>query len=183
MSRTIFAPLAAAVLAVIAGCSDTAPTAPRGDLAAGPTLARAEAVLGNPQFAANFTTCTKTPTGIACDYKITGLGSTSTTAVTLSAAVLFNGQCRNNGGQIVEVKDFATTASVTQPDLRPENGQLTGSISASLADAATPTARQVCPNGNWTIVNPTLSFQGGFELFAVVSSGNTQLRIDSEFTL
>jgi hypothetical protein len=183
LSRTIFVPLAAAALAVIAGCSDTAPTAPRGGLAAGPALARAEAVLGNPKFAASFTTCAATPTEIACDYKITGLGSTSTTAVTLSAAVLFNGQCRNKGGQIVEVKDFATTTSVTQPDLRPENGQLTGSISASLADASTPTARQVCPNGNWTIENPVLSFQGGYELFAVVSSGNAQLRIDSEFTL
>ena len=97
------------------------------------------------------------------------------------ADVLFDCQCRNNGGQIVEVKDFATTISVPQLNQQPENGQITNSIGASLADAEIPSANEVCPNGKWDIVNPQLAFAGGFQLYAVVSSGNASETIYSEY--
>lgn len=175
-------------LVLVVACSDrgTVPTDPTGTNA--PALSKS-GTLGNPQFSGQFTTCSPTapvPSGtdhISCDYKITGGGNTESATISLTAPVLFNGQCRNNGGQIVPVKNFALTLTATQPNVTFQNGQITSSITVSLSSAQPPSARAVCPNGNWTIQNSNFAFAGNYELSALVFSGNSSVTIFSEFTL
>ena len=176
--------LAVAALALAAACSDpsSGPTAPGSPASKGSTL-------GNPQFAEQFTTCSPAApvpagtTSIGCDYKITGGGNTESATITLAAPVLMDGQCQNNGGQIVPVKDWGLTVSATQPNVRFENGQITGSISVSLSQAQLPSAKTVCPNGNWSLQNTSTRFAGGYQLSAQVFSGNASIIIYSQFTL
>lgn len=176
--------LAVAALALAAACSDpsSGPTAPGSPASKGSTL-------GNPQFAEQFTSCSPAAplpfgtTDIGCDYKITGGGNTESATITLAAPVLMDGQCQNNGGQIVPVKDWGLTVAATQPNIRFENGQISGSISVSLSQAQLPSAKTVCPNGNWVLQNTSTRFSGGYQLSAQVFSGNASLIIYSQFTL
>jgi hypothetical protein len=175
--------LTVAVLALAAACSDPSsiPTAPGSPAAKGSTL-------GNPQFAQQFTTCSPAapvPSGttdIGCDYKITGGGNTESATITLAAPVLMDGQCQNNGGQIVPVKNWGLTVSATQPNVSFQNGQITASIAVSLSQAQLPSARTVCPNGNWRLQNTSTRFAGGYQLSAEVFSGNASIVIYSQFT-
>ena len=61
-------------------------------------------------------------------------------------------QCRNRGGQIVEVKSQAEAAPTTTGELEPKNGRL---LVPSLNSGPVPSdedleAMATCPNGNWT---------------------------------
>lgn len=178
--------LVVAALVLAAACSDpgTSPTAP---LASAP--ASAKSTLGNPQFSSQFTVCNPgepLPPGtthVGCDYKITGGGNTASATITLEAPVLFDGRCQNNGGQVVPVKDFALTISASQPNLRLENGQISGSISVDLSQAVPPGARAVCPNGNWTVIPETFAFAGRYQLSALVFSGTSSITILSAYQL
>ncbi|SAL43482.1 hypothetical protein [Caballeronia concitans] len=81
---------------------------------------------------------------------IGGVGHTNAVA-TLSATYSATVQCRNHGGQIVNVKT-QTVASSSSGQLTPSrNGQL---IVPSLSTTAPTTqelvAMATCPNGNWT---------------------------------
>jgi hypothetical protein len=100
----------------------------------------------------------------------------------LSAQVTVSGQCRNHGGQIVEAKDFTSTVSGSQLNVRPENGQVTGSITVSASSSANPSVTDVCPNGNWTLFNVTKSFVSSPDLYAIVHhQDGSATRIDSAF--
>ena len=84
-------------------------------------------------------------------FELAGVGNTNATA-TLTATYTATVQCRNNGGQIVEVKSQVKTAPVTTGSLSPKNGRLTV---PELTSSPVPTAAQfealaTCPNGNWT---------------------------------
>lgn len=170
---------AAAALLAAAACADplTSP-APTPDMRA--SLATTGG--GSPKFSAKETDCSSGSTSIYCTYKITGLGNTDIVDVFLTAVVSVSGQCRNHGGQIVEVKDWRSTASGQQLNQRPENGQINGAISISASAAASPSASQVCPNGQWTLTNVSKVFVGGIDLYAVVhrQDGSTE-RVDSEY--
>ena len=81
---------------------------------------------------------------------IGGVGNTNATAI-LSATYSATVQCRNHGGQIVEVKT-QTTESTSSGTLRPSrNGQL---VVPPLSTTAPTTEELIkdatCPNGNWT---------------------------------
>jgi hypothetical protein len=91
---------------------------------------------------------------------IGGVGNTNATAI-LSATYSGTVQCRNHGGQIVDVKT-QTTEATSSGTLRPSrNGQL---VVPSLSTTA-PSAQELenaatCPNGNWTkelLGSPTLT--------------------------
>jgi hypothetical protein len=61
-------------------------------------------------------------------------------------------QCRNHGGQIVEVKSQVISAPVSTGSLSPKNGRL---AVPTLTSAPAPTAEDfqaqaTCPNPNWT---------------------------------
>src|SRR5215213_3638111 len=97
-------------------------------------------------------TCTVNGLTVTCStYELAGVGNTNATA-TLSASYTATVQCRNHGGQIVEVKSQPVTTSSSTGSLSPENGRLTV---PALSSAPVPTDEQfeamaTCPNGNWT---------------------------------
>lgn len=175
-----------AAVALASACSD--PSAPQAATSA-PAPASKSSTLGNPKFADQFTTCSPAAplpagtTSVGCDYKITGGGNTETATITLSAPVLMNGQCQNNGGQIVPVKDWGLTVAATQPNVQFENGQIAASITVNLSQAQPPSAKAACPNGNWSLQNTSMRFSGGYELSAEIFSGSASITIFSQFTL
>jgi len=84
-------------------------------------------------------------------YELAGVGNANATA-TLNASYTATVQCRNHGGQIVEVKSQAKAAPTTTGALQPKNGRL---LVPSLSSGPVPTAadfeaQATCPNGNWT---------------------------------
>ena len=97
--------------------------------------------------------CTVDAAGlVTCSaYELAGVGNADATA-TLNATYSATVQCRNHGGQIVEVKSQTKTSPTTTGRLRPKNGRLDV---PSLQSGPVPTdaafeANATCPNGNWT---------------------------------
>jgi hypothetical protein len=84
-------------------------------------------------------------------YQLAGVGNANATG-SLDANYTATVQCRNHGGQIVEVKSQAESAPTTTGSLSPKNGKLTV---PSLNSGPVPSAGDfesmaTCPNGNWT---------------------------------
>jgi hypothetical protein len=83
-------------------------------------------------------------------YELGGVGNANATA-TLNATYTATVQCRNHGGNIVEVKSQAKTAPTTTGALQPKNGRLAvPTLTSSRPTAAQFEAQATCPNGNWT---------------------------------
>jgi len=84
-------------------------------------------------------------------YELAGVGNANATG-SLSTTYTATVQCRNHGGQIVEVKSQLTTAPVSTGSLSPKNGRLTVPplSSSPVPTAADFEAQATCPNGNWT---------------------------------
>ena len=81
---------------------------------------------------------------------IGGVGNTNAVAM-LSATYSGTVQCKNHGGQIVEVKT-QTTEGTSSGTLRPSrNGQLVVPPLSTTAPSADDLMKDAtCPNGNWT---------------------------------
>jgi hypothetical protein len=112
----------------------------------GPSGAHYANGYGEPQCSVNQTTKDVSCTGTV----IGGVGNTNAEAV-LSASYSGTVQCRNHGGQVVEVKTQTTTGSSSGKLSPSRNGQLV--VPSLTATAPTPeemTAQARCPNGNWT---------------------------------
>jgi hypothetical protein len=84
-------------------------------------------------------------------YELAGVGNTNASA-TLDATYTATVQCRNHGGQIVDVKSQAEATPTTTGQLSPKNGRLTvpSLDSGPVPSAADFEAMATCPNGNWT---------------------------------
>ena len=84
-------------------------------------------------------------------YELAGVGNANATG-SLAATYTATVQCRNHGGQIVEVKSQAESAPTSTGSLSPKNGRLTvpSLNSGPVPSAADFTAMATCPNGNWT---------------------------------
>ena len=152
-------------LALIAACGD--PTATRvttpGD---GPLAATGT---GNPRFSRKDAGCSLTQDGsVTCAYKITGLGNTDMVDVTIHATVRLSADCQNPGGNVAPGQAYTTSTSKTLEDQRPENGQITGSVTLDLGAIANPTAAAICPNGKWMVVNVSKAVLT-YDFFAVVN--------------
>ena len=98
--------------------------------------------------------CSVNPTTqlVTCtSYELAGVGNANATG-TLVTSYTATVQCRNHGGQIVEVKSQVTTAPTTSGSLSPKNGKLSvpALSSSPVPTAADFTAQATCPNGNWT---------------------------------
>ena len=95
-------------------------------------------------------------TVVCSSYELAGVGNanaTATLAVTYEATV----DCRNRGGNIVEVKAQVESVPSTTGELEPKNGRL---AVPSLTSAPAPSADEfaalaVCPNGNWMAITRT----------------------------
>ena len=178
MKRTLYLPLTAA-LTLLAACNSDVATRPTSDDV---TATAAKGGSGNPKFARQFTDCDFSSNLITCDYKISGLGNTDVVDVFLTAPVLVEADCQNHGGNVAPGQAFETTVTGSQLQLRPENGQITSSISISASDAPDPVASQVCPNPHWTVVNVRKTFTGEFDFFAIVHhQDGSQERLESGF--
>lgn len=84
-------------------------------------------------------------------FTLAGVGNSNATG-SLQTNYTATVQCRNHGGQIVEVKSSVQTAPTSTGSLSAKNGKLTV---PSLNSGPVPTAKQfedqaTCPNGNWT---------------------------------
>lgn len=84
-------------------------------------------------------------------YELAGVGNANAVG-SLQASYTATVQCRNRGGQIVEVKSQVTGAARTTGSLSPKNGRLAvpSLTSAPVPSAAEFEAQATCPNGNWT---------------------------------
>jgi hypothetical protein len=84
-------------------------------------------------------------------YELGGVGNADATA-TLNATYSATVQCRNHGGQIVEVKSQSQTTPTTTGRLRPKNGRLDVPQlqSGPVPSDADFERNATCPNGNWT---------------------------------
>jgi hypothetical protein len=84
-------------------------------------------------------------------YELAGVGNADATA-TLDANYTATVQCRNHGGQIVEVKSQAEARPTSSGRLHPKNGRLdvTALSSGPVPSARDFEAMATCPNGNWT---------------------------------
>ena len=83
----------------------------------------------------------------------TVIGGIGGTDADLRLSVSYSGtvQCKNRGGQIVDVKTQFLTTSGSNGDTRVKNGQLTvAPISVAGPSDGDFTTRATCPNGNWT---------------------------------
>jgi len=96
--------------------------------------------------------CTVTGTVVSCSsFELAGVGNANATG-SLTATYTATVQCRNHGGNIVEVKSQLTTAPTSTGSLSPKNGRL---AVPELSSGPVPTAAEfeaqaTCPNGNWT---------------------------------
>ena len=156
MSRTLFVPLAAALLTVTAACSSDPATSPRATSA--------------PRLETSFTSSTA-PSGAhyrngfsepTCDANASGGVTCTATALagvgnidaTLALSVNYSAtvQCRNRGGQVVEVKTQTTASTVAPDDFTEERN---GTLYVRSFSSPAPSTRDLlknatCPNGNWT---------------------------------
>jgi|SRR5215216_2092377 len=115
------------------------------------TITAANAPSGT-HFQVGTATCTITGTTVTCpSYELAGVGNADAEA-TLTANYTATVQCRNHGGQIVEVKSTVQGVPVSSGKIESKNGRL---LVPTLTSAPAPTAAQfealaTCPNGNWT---------------------------------
>jgi hypothetical protein len=145
-----------AILALAAACSDTA-TSPNSNPAPGvrPDLA----TTFNPAAAPNGThvqtgtpSCSVDGLTVTCSsYELAGVGNTDASA-SLNVIYTATVDCRNHGGQVVEVKAQSETGPFTTGRIRSKNGRLDV---PTLSSSGVPTDRDftsqaTCPNGNWT---------------------------------
>ena len=105
--------------------------------------------------------CTVDSLLVTCSaYELGGVGNADATA-TLAANYTATVQCRNHGGQIVDVKSQAKAAPTTSGRLRSKNGRLgvPSLDSGPVPSAAAFEAQATCPNGNWTkeLLNGTVA--------------------------
>ncbi|EFY89037.1 hypothetical protein MAC_04968 [Metarhizium acridum CQMa 102] len=88
---------------------------------------------------------------VTCDaFSICGVGNTNAN-VDLVSTYTATVQCRNHGGQIVDVKSQPITKTVPVHNLRTKNGCLTVPSESTTAPSSSDFTNQAtCPNNNWT---------------------------------
>jgi len=102
-------------------------------------------------------TCTLTNGVVNCSsYELAGVGNADAEA-TLAANYEATVDCRNRGGNIVEVKAQVEGVEASTGKIESKNGRL---LVPTLTSAPAPTAAQfealaTCPNGNWTKITRT----------------------------
>ncbi|MFF4349391.1 hypothetical protein [Streptomyces sp. NPDC001530] len=105
-------------------------------------------------------TCTKSlTTGLQCSGKAAGLGNDPTQAFLTAGSVEAEYVCVNRGGNIApgQGTEFQNVQGPTQ-DIDPRNGQITFR-NVTIPPPETPSAREVCPNGNWRVELLHLTFR------------------------
>lgn len=117
------------------------------------SIVPANAPTGTHYQAGTSASCSLSGGIVSClSYQLAGVGNANGSA-SLSVSFSATVDCRNHGGQVVEVKAQAKGASASTGLLEPKNGRLavpTLSSTGVSPTNATFEASAVCPNGNWT---------------------------------
>ncbi|MGW4164931.1 hypothetical protein [Streptomyces sp. NPDC004788] len=117
------------------------------------------AVADSPHFIGDVT-CTKSLTsGLTCSGKAAGLGTGKIGAFLTAELVDAEYVCVNKGGNIApgQGTEHQNVQGPTET-ITPHNGQIT--FSATLPVPQKPSAKDVCPNGNWTVHLLHLTYTG-----------------------
>ena len=108
----------------------------------------------NSHWILDSTGCNTSGDPITCWFKVAGLGKNQGITITLSVDAQIQFSCRNPGGQDPPPwQNLRRTLSDSATLTSGKNGQVTGSLSVSGSNASPPAASDVCPNGNWTVVD------------------------------
>jgi hypothetical protein len=103
--------------------------------------------------------CTKNSnTGVlTCSGKAAGLGNGPTAAFLTADSVSATYECVNKGGNVAPGQPVVLQ-NVTGPtqNIAPRNGQIT--FSPTLSPPPTPSSRDACPNGNWSVRRTSLTY-------------------------
>ena len=102
--------------------------------------------------------CTKSLTaGLTCSGKAAGLGNGPTKAFLTASSVSATYSCKNKGGNLPPGQPVVNQ-NVTGPtqNITPRNGQI--SFSPTIPPPTPPSAATECPNGNWTVVLTSLTY-------------------------
>jgi hypothetical protein len=122
-----------------------------------PVLFASAAQAQSPHFVGT-PSCTKSvSTGLTCSGKAAGLGNGPTAAFLTAGSVTANYVCHNKGGNVAPGQPVVTQ-NVTGPtqNITPRNGQIT--FSPTIPPPTPPSAATECPNGNWTVVLTSLTY-------------------------
>ena len=145
-----------AVLALAAACSDINDTTTPPTSVDGPQLLTTFNDLTAPEGAhyrrgSGEPECTVGGLIVSCTgTEIGGVGNTDATLL-LSVSYSATVQCRNRGGNIVEVKTQTTTATSSDDLTDVRNGTLfVSEVSSSSPTTQSFLNAATCPNGNWT---------------------------------
>ncbi len=117
----------------------------------------AYALAASPHFIGT-PTCTKSiSTGLTCSGKAAGLGNGPTAAFLTASSVSATYNCVNHGGNVAPGQPVVLQ-NVTGPTqtITPHNGQIT--FSPNIPPPPTPSSKTECPNGNWTVVITSLTY-------------------------
>jgi hypothetical protein len=120
-----------------------------------PMLAAAQ----NPHFVRGPTLSENTRDfSLTVNFKAAGLGNEATDVFLTSSGGSAELQCVNKGGNDPEPKQFdfgplqGETVTIT-----PRNGQITASSTLEAPD--TPSAREICPNPNWSVRIESITYE------------------------
>jgi hypothetical protein len=122
-----------------------------------PVLSATAAQAQSPHFIGT-PTCTKSlSSGLTCSGKAAGLGNGPTAAFLTASSVTATYVCHNKGGNVAPGQPVVTQG-VTGPtqNITPRNGQIT--FSPNIPPPTPPSPATECPNGNWTVVLTSLTY-------------------------
>jgi 4-amino-4-deoxy-L-arabinose transferase-like glycosyltransferase len=124
-----------------------------GAVAALATVALAE----SPHFIGTPTASKSLTSGLTVSGKAAGLGNGPTAAFLTASSVSATYECVNHGGNVAPGQPVVLQ-NVTGPtqNITPHNGQIT--FSPNIPPPPTPSARDACPNGNWTVRITSLTY-------------------------
>ena len=102
---------------------------------------------------------TATTSALTASGKATGLGNSPVSAFLTADSVDVNFQCRNHGQNFAPGHP-ATATNVTGPTqtFAPHNGNIVFNV--SLPAPVPPSAADVCPSKQWTVVVTSVSYNG-----------------------
>ncbi len=120
-------------------------------------LATQAAMADNPHFVGSPTITKSTTSGLTISGKIAGLGTIPDDVFLTASAVEATYECVNKGGNVAPGQPLVFE-DVQGPSgtIEPSGGNIV--FTATLPVPPTPSARDVCPNGNWSVRLLTLTY-------------------------
>ncbi|HKB19752.1 MAG TPA: hypothetical protein VKC65_01980 [Gaiellaceae bacterium] len=115
------------------------------------------ALAESPHFIGTPTASKSLTSGLTVSGKAAGLGNGPTAAFLTASSVSATYECVNHGGNVAPGQPVVLQ-NVTGPtqNITPRNGQIR--FSPNIPPPPTPSARDTCPNANWTVRITSLTY-------------------------